>query len=152
MRRREKEIQNRAEIDQSIEAALVCRLGLCKDGAPYVVPISFGYDGQRIYFHGAVEGTKIDYMTANPRVCVEFEGDVRLTADERSACGWSISYRSVIGHGIVAEITDPDAKLSALNQIMKHYSGQEKWAFDSGQLGRTRTWSIAIESVAGKHS
>ena len=152
MRRKDREIQDRTEIDQIIDAALVCRLGLCKDGLPYVVPISFGYDGQNIYFHGAGEGTKIDYMKANPHVCVEFEGDVRLTADEHNACGWSVSYRSVIGHGTVTEISSPDAKLAALNQIMKHYSGRESWAFDSGQLARTRTWSIAIEDITGKHS
>jgi uncharacterized protein len=152
MRRHEKEIQDRAQIDQIIDTAVVCRLGLCKDGIPYVVPISFGYDGQHIFFHGAREGTKVDYMTANSRVCVEFEADVRLAADERSACGWSVSYRSVIGHGLVAEITDPDAKRHALNQIMKHYAGRDNWAFDPGQLARTRTWCVTIESVTGKHS
>jgi len=152
MRRQDREIQDRAQIDQIIDAAVVCRLGLCKDGIPYVVPISFGYDGQHIYFHGAAEGTKVDYMTANPRVCVEFEADVRLAADERSACGWSVSYRSVIGHGVVEEIADPDAKRHALNQIMKHYAGRENWAFDPGQLAQTRTWCITIEAITGKHS
>ena len=152
MRRRDREIQGRTQIDQIIDAAVVCRLGLCKDGVPYVVPISFGYDGRHIYFHGAAEGTKVDYMSANPRVCVEFEADVRLAADEHSACGWSVSYRSVIGYGLVAEITNPDAKRHALNQIMKHYSGRESWTFDAAQLARTRTWGITIESITGKHS
>jgi nitroimidazol reductase NimA-like FMN-containing flavoprotein (pyridoxamine 5'-phosphate oxidase superfamily) len=152
MRRRDREIQDRAEIDQIIDAAMVCRLGMCQGGVPYVVPISFGYDGRCIYFHGAAEGTKVDLLIANPRVCVEFEGEVRLRADERSACGWSISYRSVIGYGLAAEITDPDAKRHALNQIMKHYAGRDDWTFDPGQLARTRTWCITIETVTGKHS
>jgi nitroimidazol reductase NimA-like FMN-containing flavoprotein (pyridoxamine 5'-phosphate oxidase superfamily) len=26
-------------------------LGLAKDNSPYIVPVSFGYDGDAIYFH-----------------------------------------------------------------------------------------------------
>ncbi len=152
MRRKDREIQDRTEIDQIINAAVVCRLGLCKDGLPYVVPVSFGYDGQRIYFHGAVEGTKIDYMLANPRVCVEFEGDVRLTSNEHNACDWSVTYQSVIGYGTVGEITQPEAKLHALEQIMQHYSGRTGWTYDPGQLERTRIWRVTLESVSGKES
>ena len=60
MKRQDKEIQNRQLIDEIISQALVCRLGLCRDNQPYVVPLNFGYDGQRLYFHSAQKGMKIE--------------------------------------------------------------------------------------------
>jgi len=41
MRRKEKEIQSRDLIDQILAKSQVCRLGLCKDNRPYVVPEQF---------------------------------------------------------------------------------------------------------------
>ena len=34
-----------------MRTAQICRLGLCKDNRPYIVPVNFGYDGEHIYFH-----------------------------------------------------------------------------------------------------
>jgi len=88
MRRTDREIHSRETIDQIIAAAGVCRLGLSNRDQPYIVPVSFGYDGKAIYFHTATEGRKIDYMTANPRVCFEMEQDVRVIRNEELACKW----------------------------------------------------------------
>ena len=46
MRRTDREIQSREAIDQIIHAAGVFHLGLCQGDSPYVVPLSFGYDGE----------------------------------------------------------------------------------------------------------
>jgi nitroimidazol reductase NimA-like FMN-containing flavoprotein (pyridoxamine 5'-phosphate oxidase superfamily) len=42
MRKKEKEITNREEIDRIIRDAKICHLGLIADGRPYVVPVTFG--------------------------------------------------------------------------------------------------------------
>src|SRR3972149_2288018 len=105
MRRKDSEIIERGLIDQTIRKSVVCRLGLAKDNVPYIVPVSFGYDGEAIYFHSAQQGRKIDFITANNRVCFEFEGAVHLLADESSPCNWTFSYQSVIGNGKVVELT-----------------------------------------------
>ena len=65
MRRRDKEIADRTEIDGIISSALVCRLAFADENEPYVVPISFGYDGDAIFIHTAKKGRKIDFMAAN---------------------------------------------------------------------------------------
>ena len=148
MRRTDREIQIREAIDQIIRAAGVFRLGLCQGDRPYVVPLSFGYDGRSIYFHSAGEGMKIDYMTANPSVCFEMEQDVRVIRDEQ-ACNWGQAFSSVIGFGTVHEITDAAPKKAAMEQVMLHYSGKE-WEFDAETFAKIRLWRVEIESLTGK--
>ncbi len=149
MRRTDREIQSREAIDQIIASAGVCRLGLSRGDRPYVVPVSFGYDGKAIFFHTAGEGMKIDYMTANDQVCFEMEQDVRVIRDEQSACKWGQAFSSVIGFGRVHELTDAQARIVAMNQIVQHYSGRE-WTFDAELLSQIRVWCISIEQVTGK--
>jgi uncharacterized protein len=151
MRRKDKEVQDRSLIDQVIARAQVCRLALCKDNQPYVVPVSFGYDSTHIYFHTADEGMKLDYLAANNRVCFEMEHDVQLVADESSACKWSQSFYSVIGFGTVHEITELPQKMDALNHIMKHYSGRE-WDFGDHAFKKLKVWLITIDQISGKKS
>ncbi len=151
MRQHKREIQDKALIEEIMAKADVCRLGLCKDGIPYIVPLSFGYDDSFLYLHTAAEGMKIDYMTANSRVCFELEHDVRVIPDDNAGCKWSMSFYSVIGFGSVEEITDYPLKVDALNHIMKHYSNRE-WTFDDRIVEKTRLWRIAIESLTAKQS
>jgi len=150
MRRTDREIPNRESIDQIIAAAGVCRLGLSNHDHPYIVPVSFGYDGDKLYFHTAMEGMKIDYMTANSRVCFEMEQYVNLIRNEELACMWGQSFSSVIGFGTVHEITDPPGRLAAMNQVMQHYSGRQ-WEFDPETFAQVRLWCISIDQLTGKH-
>ena len=149
MRRTDREITDRGTIDQIITAAGVCRLGLSNRDQPYIVPVSFGYDGKAIYFHTALEGMKIDYINTNARVCFEMEQDVRLVGNEEVACKWGQLYSSVIGFGTVREITDPPGRLAAMNQVMQHYSGKH-WEFDPATFAQVRLWRISIDKLTGK--
>ena len=58
MRRKDREITDRAEIESILNEAMVCRIGLADGGEPYVVPISFGYEGGEVYLHSALEASK----------------------------------------------------------------------------------------------
>jgi hypothetical protein len=151
MRRTDKEITERTLMAQIIESAQVCRLGLAKDNIPYVLPVSFGYDGKAIYFHTANEGRKIMFLVANNRVCVEFEHGVQLVRHESSPCKWTFSFQSVIGYGTVWELTDAAEKLDGLNHIMRHYSGRS-WPIGVKDTEDLRVWKVVIESLTGKQS
>ncbi len=151
MRRVDKEITSRAEIDSIIRACQVCRLAFAVGGEPYVVPVCFGYDGERLYFHTARSGKKIDFIQANNRVCFEFERNVKLHRHAGDACKWTFSFESVIGYGTVSELTGPAEKAQGMNHIMVQYSGSE-WSFDADALARTRIWSVSVQSVTGKRS
>ena len=140
MRRRDKQITGRKEIAEVIRKCQVCRVGLAKDNQPYIVPVSFGYDGRAIYFHSAIKGTKTDYIRANNRVCFEFEHGVEIQSHDDQPCNWSFSFQSVIGFGSVAEIVS-----------MAQYS-DKSWNFKNIPLTEIAVWKITIESMTGKQS
>ena len=67
-------ITDREQIDAIIRECLVCHLALSRDDQPYVLPVSFGYDGDFVYFHTGFLGQKIDYMEVNPRGLLRVRG------------------------------------------------------------------------------
>ena len=151
MRRNDKEVTDRAEIDAVIRGSDVCRLAFAVGDEPYIVPLSYGYDGHSLYFHTADEGKKIDCIAANNRVCFEMERNVRLVSHPDKACSWSFSFESVVGLGTVHELLSPEEKAQGLNHIMEHYSGRE-WKLDPPALAGIRVWRVAILSVSGKRA
>ena len=155
MRRRDREIADRSEIDALLERAKVCRVAFAVDAEPYIVPLSLGYDAEAnaLYFHTAPEGRKIQCIAANPRVCFEVEGRIEVTSGDERGCTWSLSYESVIGTGKLVELLSPDDKEEALRCIMRQQSGREMpWSFAPRTVAVTRVWRLGIETVTGKRS
>ena len=150
MRRKDRELTGREEIDQILVEAQVCRVAFAREDEPYVVPLFFGYDGSRLYFHTAKEGRKLEFLAANNRVCFEVEGSFEIVAREQ-ACNWTATFESVIGYGRVTEMKSVEEKAYALNQIMRHYSGKD-WALAAADMESTRAWCLEIEELAGKRS
>ncbi len=148
MRRGDRKIDDRAVIDGIIARCRVLRLGLCRAGQPYVVPLCFGYDGRALYFHAAAEGKKIELLRENPRVCVELDipGDLLPAA---KACGWSMSYESVIGTGTAEILETEQQKREGLGWIMRQYSDQA-WTFPERVVGRIVVVRIDLEEITGK--
>ena len=148
MRRSQREITNRTEIDAIIRRSQVCRLGLTDGDEPYVVPLCFGYDGEALYFHCAKEGRKLDILRKNNRVCFEFdivEGIIKNT----QACGWGVRYRSVIGVGTAHLVEKNDEKIKGLAVIMNQYA-EGRFIFPDDAVSRTAVIKVIIESVSGK--
>ena len=61
-----------AECRSALQKASVGRLACLRDNQPYVVPISFAFDGKYLYGFTTV-GQKIEWMRANPQVCLEID-------------------------------------------------------------------------------
>ena len=70
-----REIKDFAEIEEIINIAQVCHLGMVNGGQPYVLPMNFGYENKTIYLHGAPEGKKNDVIDKNNHVCITFDID-----------------------------------------------------------------------------
>lgn len=151
MRRETCEIKNNETINQIIGKSHVCRLGLVKNNIPYIVPVSFGYDGDSIYFHTAAEGMKIDFINARNIACFEFELGVSLLARGSNPCDCGFSYQSVIGHGPIHELTDHHDKARGLNLILTQYM-EDEWSIPAPQVEKTRVWQLVIKSITGKQS
>jgi len=107
MRRRDREISDAEEISSIIRRSMVCRLAMTDGESPYIVPMRFGFDGERLYFHSAAEGLKLEIIRRNLNVCFEFDIDVELAPSER-ICDIGMRYRSVIGYGTARFVTDSD--------------------------------------------
>lgn len=150
MRRSEREIRSREEIDAIIRQCRVCRLGLSEDGQPYVLPMSFGYDGQSVFLHCASQGRKLDVLARNPRVCIEFDLDDGLVRGE-TACDWSQHYRSVIAFGIAHRIEAHEEKVAALACLMAQYS-DEPCSLPVDAVERTVVLRVDVTSITGKRS
>ncbi len=150
MRRSDREITDRAAIDGIIRQALVCRLGLSKDDQPYVVPLSFGYHEDALYFHGAPEGQKVAILKENDRVCFEFDTGVSVVEGEL-ACAWTMKYQSVIGFGRAVLLEGIEEKRSALDIIMGHYSDQP-FSYPEPVMEHIVVIKVMIESITGKES
>ncbi|MFG0251690.1 MAG: pyridoxamine 5'-phosphate oxidase family protein [Phycisphaerales bacterium JB038] len=151
MRRTDKEITDRVEIDAIVRGCEVCHLALANGDEPYVIPLSYGYDGESLYFHSGREGRKIDFIEKNPRVCFNLVRDVELVKHDTDGCKWTISFESVIGDGVIEELLSPGEKAAGLNWIMRQYSERD-WEFDPHVVKQTSVWRLRIESISGKRS
>ena len=148
MRRNEREITDRKEIDDIIRSCRVCHLAMCVDGQPYIIPLNFGYDGRFLYFHTAPEGRKINIIKGNNRVSFEFDilHDI-VTAEQ--ACKWGAKYESVMGSGTAEIVDDLDAKKEALEWIMRQY-GNGTCDFKEEILKKTLVLRVRILEISGK--
>ena len=72
----------RAEMEALLGSARYGRLGVSRDGHPYVVPMHYAFDGRDLYFL-TTEGTKTEYIAANREVCFQVE-EVEDAARRRS--------------------------------------------------------------------
>lgn len=150
MRRREKEIKDKVDIESILQRATVCRVALCDNGVPYVVPLSFGYLDDRLYFHSAPVGKKIDIIKHNNNVCFEVDID-RAVVEAEVPCQWSAKYRSVIGLGKAHLVEDPDEKRRALEIIVSHYSAGS-YEYPHEAINSVAIFRVDIESMTGKQS
>jgi len=150
MRRNEKEIIDNSAIEAIIKKALVCRLGMSEGNVPYIVPLCFGYKDNTLYFHGALEGRKINVLRKNQSVCFEFDVDVEVVKKEK-ACSWGMKYQSVIGFGRAFLIDDIHEKKDALDIIMDQYANQS-YDFDDNFLQAASVIKVEIDKMTGKQS
>lgn len=150
MRRKDKEINSTAAIEDVVRKSLVCRIALSDENRPYVVPLCFGYKDNTLYFHSSPEGRKIEILTKNNDVCFEFDVDHEVVQDNK-ACKWSMKYRSVIGFGKASFVENLEEKKRALDAIMEHYSGMT-FDYPESAIQNTMIIKVEIESMTGKHS
>jgi uncharacterized protein len=148
MRRKDREITNREEIDAILHAGKVMRIALADNNIPFLVPVFYAYDGEAVYFHSAQAGTKIDILKRNNNVCFEVSIDHGVIADE-SACDFEAKHRTVIGFGKAFFVDDEAEAIKTLDRIVAKFT-DKKVEYPKANLSRTAVVRISIESVKGK--
>ncbi len=119
-----KSLSDLEKIEALIKDSKVCRLGINQGKAPYIVPLSFGYRDNTIYFHSGPKGNKLDLLRANPNVCFEFDR-VTEVIEAQDPCSWDMMYQSIIGIGTVEFIEETENKIKALKTIISQYSDRQ---------------------------
>lgn len=151
MRRKDKEIKDKALIESIIKKAFVCRIALCEDGKPYIVPVNFGYKDGCIYIHSAREGRKIDVINKNNNICFEIGTDIELIESE-VPCDWSVKYYSAVGFGKAQLVYDINDKKKALDIIMEKYSNKGSFEYNENMINNVVIIKIEMDSITGKKS
>lgn len=150
MRKAEREIKERGELEDVIRRADVCRLGMVDRGEAYIVPMNFGYGDGYLYFHCAREGRKLEVLRENPKVCFELEAGVRLVRGEK-ACQWSSDFESVIGWGTATILMEEEEVREGLEVLLAHYT-DGPCDFDPRSLSLTAMIRVKVERMTGKRS
>lgn len=152
LRRQDKEITDKAEIEEILAQARVGRLGTCLDGIPYIIPVNFVHDSGKIFFHSAHEGRKVTNITANPNVCFEVDEAGDVIARE-PICRSSTTYRSVIASGQARQVSETNAKLYALRKMAKKYAPNLSHdAITEATMKAATVFEIDIKDICAKRS
>lgn len=150
LRKKEKQIHSRREVESVLRRSRYCRMAMSDGGQPYAVTLCFGYEGNAVYFHSALEGRKIDILRKNPKVCLLFDVDKAFVESQR-ACKWSVNYKSVTAFGRAAFVEDAAGKKRALALIMRQYSDRT-YRFEDSVVAKTSVIRVDIAYMTGKRS
>lgn len=110
---------DRALVDAILDEALVCHVGFCAEGQPYVIPMNYVRVADRVYVHGSAASRLLRTLQQGAPACVTvtlLDGLVLA----RSAFHHSMNYRSVVILGVAREVTDLAEKRAALEAIVEH--------------------------------
>jgi uncharacterized protein len=148
MRRKEREITDRKEIDDILRLGKVLHLALSDHNIPFLVPVFYTYNGKFLYFHSAKAGTKIDIIKSNHHVCFEISIDHGIVESD-IACDFEAKHRTVIGFGKAEFVEDEEEKIMALDGIVAKFT-DKKFEYPKGNLNATAIIRIDILSLKGK--
>ena len=152
MRRKDRELTNKSDIVEILETADCCRIALSTEGAPYIVPLNYGYeyaDSLVLYFHSAKAGRKLDLIRQNN--IAGFEIDCRHELETADACcDWSMKYSSIIGSGVIDFVNDVEAKVKGLDLLMRHYGFKGETAYPPAMLGQTTVLRMQVTQLSAK--
>lgn len=120
------------------------------NGYPYGVPISYVYDNNKLYFHSALNGHKIDAIRHSDKASFAI-----ICNDEIHPETFTTHFRSVICFGRVRIIDDEAEKRNALNLLGKRYNPNDEQALaaeiEKG-VNHVAVIEFTIEHITGKEA
>jgi nitroimidazol reductase NimA-like FMN-containing flavoprotein (pyridoxamine 5'-phosphate oxidase superfamily) len=121
VREPQRAVYDRDVINAILDEAFLCHVGFVanSDAQPYVIPTSYGRDGDMLYIHGSAASRMLRNLDKGIPVCVTvtlLDGLVLA----RSVFNHSMNYRSVVILGTATLVDDPAEKLAALRALSEH--------------------------------
>lgn len=154
MRRNDREFSDPKLMNSLLSRCHVGRLGTVgADGRVRIKPVNFIAIENRIYFHTALEGEKIDDIKRDRHVCFEVDLPIAYVKAGNKACSAGYLYRSVMIQGSASIVEDRREKIDALDGLMHKHEGVDKqYDYGEGALEQTGIIRIDIEQMTGKES
>lgn len=151
-RRKRNEILGEDEKLALLKAANHLTVALCDNDVPYIVTMSYGFDGEHaaLYFHCANKGDKLDYIRRNSRACatvIKDNGYLDAKCDH--------DYETLVIRGTMLVVDDIAEKKHALQIILNHLEKDplpifERNIKDDHSYDGVTILRMQIESIIGK--
>ena len=122
------------------DTARVARLGCIVKGEPYVVPINFYLEGDRLYSH-SLPGMKIDGLRENPSACVQVD---QIETE--------ISWKSAIAFGKYEEVVNRSERADVLGKLLRKFpmlTPVESAISIDGAAPQTIVFRVKIDRMTG---
>lgn len=124
------------------------------EDTPYCLPLSLVRVDNRLYFHCAKQGRKLDLLRRNPKVCVTFVGTSEPAYVESNNT-FTDYFQSAMVTGTASEVLEDDEKIEALRALCtkvtpEGMSGDNFERAVTGSLAVTGVWRIEMEEVTAK--
>ena len=147
---------DRAIIDFSEQSALLSKgvllhMALLDEGRPYIVPMSYGWDGEHTYMHCANKGLKLDCLDADARVALNVVPFLRVLSqsEAKNACDMTTWYESVTVFGMLRRVTDPADRTRGFAAIARQYGVEHLPMQDMPALVLLR---VDVERITAKRN
>lgn len=120
------------------------------DGYPYTIPINFYYDeaDNKIYFHGAKEGHKVDAINQCNKVCF-----TTWNQGFKKEGHWEWNATSVVVFGKVNPVTEKAVMEDRIRKLAEKYyptMAEVEEEMNSPGIQRVQMYAIEIEHMTGK--
>jgi nitroimidazol reductase NimA-like FMN-containing flavoprotein (pyridoxamine 5'-phosphate oxidase superfamily) len=145
VREAQRAVYDRDAVNRILDEAFLCHVGFVVDGQTYVIPTSYGRDGNVLYFHGSAASRMLRRLDQGVPVCVTItllDGLVLA----RSVFNHSMNYRSVVILGTAELVRDPVEKLAALRTLSEHIL-PNRWR-DARQPNETELKATSVLRLA----
>jgi nitroimidazol reductase NimA-like FMN-containing flavoprotein (pyridoxamine 5'-phosphate oxidase superfamily) len=122
-------------------------LSMITNNGGYGIPLNFALKNNEIYFHCAIEGSKLDYLRNNNKVSFCVVGNTEVLPSK-----FGTMYESAIAFGSVTEV-EGEEKHDALILIIEKYSGDyihEGKEYIDKFYDKVKVIKLSIESISGK--
>lgn len=143
---------DRAAAYAVLDAACVGHVAFALDGQPFVIPMLYARDGDRLLLHGGVSSRLLKALAAGIECCVavtHLDGLVLA----RSQFHHSVNYRSVVAFGRAQLVEDAAEKAAALLRLVEAIvpgRGSDARAADRQELAATLVLGLPITDLSLK--
>ena len=119
------------------------------DGYPFAIPVNYFYDQEqdKIYFHGAKSGHKLDALKKNDKVCFTVYGNEAFEEGD-----WAPYLHSVIVFGRCKLVADAGQTEDRVRELaLKYYPTKEEAEAEIVKgIHAVQLYEITIEHMTGK--